>query len=107
MQNSEQTHNIQERMDEETTFVAPSFILSHRSVRVYCQCHYSRDRNSCCRGWSSITVYQVIMSNEVIDELEEDALPRQLVNENSFDYMNDKLAELDPAETADDDWDLS
>jgi len=97
---------MDERMDEETTFVAPSFILSHRSVRQYCECHYYPNRDACCPGWSSITVYQVIMTNEVIDELEEDALPKQLVNDYWIDTMTDTFAELDPAETADEDmWD--
>ena len=61
---------MDERMDEETTFVGPFLILSHRSVRQYCECHYYPNRDACCPEWSSITVYQVIMTNEAIDELD-------------------------------------
>jgi hypothetical protein len=93
MQNSEQT-GMDERMDEETTFVSPSFILSHRSVRQYCEGHYYPNRDSCCPWMISITVYQLIMTNEVIDELKEDALLKQIVNDYWIDYMADTLPDL-------------
>ncbi len=42
----------------------------------------------------SITVYQLIMTNEVIDELKEDALLKQIVNDYWIDYMADTLPDL-------------
>ena len=86
--------------------ITPLEILAHRFIRRACLCNCHQTVASNCPGWEDIAVYVVLMSDDIMDELEGNSLPRQLLDDYWIKFFSSEQFAAQFTQENSEDWDL-